>query len=1243
VSQSQVPEECSRKSFLENFLGTLASPYFTNKGNLSVYLISSTDQRSDDERDIVDRCITALLIESLGYDKREVLYDKTKDGKRPDYVIKIEEYPRSACFIIEDKNTTELNITHYRPQLQGYMTQFGASRGMLINGHSILAYDQLEGGLQTPAIEIDLSLAVHAWIGDVLFANGKSKVEALDECGLLSSFSALWQRFGRSSFASLYGLIDDLTLQNETGNHKPHEINGSTWKTEFCRIPIISITQENAHDLTETIKGLIGEFEDDADAQLTAIDTDYKKYKTATERIPTESATLQAQEDSLVKSVLRMLPTLDQNTKDNEERLLRKIMSGEALVKELDHVESLLYSANSAKAKKDDHIQNLINEICAHTDKRFRYLRKLKAQHKKSIEVNNYFETWKEKTASIVFPSEKPEFLRSEFLSQTAYLVIIRILLVRIMEDKNLVNRMFTNGGIALWFREVEPHYLKHAMGRSADYLLEFAYTSAQHIYAHFYAEHTVLDWYVPDRNAVVKVLHKLAGFDLSKINRDIIGSVYGQYVEAKHKHESGMYFTPPDVVSFMLDRIGYKGKDIIDKKLVDLSCGSGGFLVEAAKRLVEAHTEYWRGVGEPHIPPEEIQKVLNDIGKCIHGIDLNPFACALAETNLLIQVIDIVNIAYKHDQLATIERFHIYNSDSLLFSADTRSIQSGTLPFENEDLPVEDQLKAGIGKWKDKFDYVVGNPPYIRADESPYMQSYRERIKREHISEAVRKTMVLKWDMFVPFVASSLNLLRPESEHSNAGRMAIITSNAIETVPYSSELRKLLVDTATVNEVHFFKGVKLFEDAMVQNTITIITNCLPNENTETERFWHNEAPKGEANNLRSQKLRQLEYKVDVFRQELPALEIAKGVATIPLADIFYISVGMVLNADEKTNKGAFKIEDLILDYPDETHCAAFVRSQDIGNYGIRKPQYLEYGEGTRVPGNIRRPTFPELYNRPKLMVGRFTGFAVYDDGTWDDLQYLKCNDSVFLLMPWCNLKGIDNRAIQSELKSRPISRELLETISAKIDPWYATAFLNSTQMEALLAGVSRSSNQYELKPNDFREISIPFPDDHGIMQSAARLAKRASMIQQEIMKLRKEGWIIKEEKLEASAIIPAGIPTLALTLARAKWNLKFSLPTANVCKLERVGHTLFYGKREAVSLTTTENEAAVEWLRRQLLNLPEGITLGEVLQMNDFKIPDTPEHAAKALKALEEMELLTTGKIAEITQIRELISKGEC
>lgn len=1229
------------ESFLTSFVGTLADDHFSTNGCLVHYLATPEIGRSGDEANIVDLRITQLLLTALGYASKEIDYNDQKGAMRPDYAIKIAEYPRPACFIVEDKNTATLNLRRHRPQLQGYMTQYGAPRGMLINGHAILVYDQLEGGVQTPAIELPLSDAVLAWRGEHLLAPGKTAMAALDACGLTSILAALWRRFKRESFAGLQMLIDDLTLQSAKGGGASHRTDGKTWIPSLCRIEIVKIDGDNADLLTEAIKGLIAEFEDDADAQLAAIEVDYQDYLVAAAKIPSETSTLQQQEENLVADALQLMPGADKETREYDEGLLRKIMRGEVLAAELSVIERRLYNLHLIKAGKGtgkDPIFVLFSRLRAFTEKRYRYLSKLQSHHHDSIQTVHYIDTWKEKTASLVFQTSDAAMLRREFLAQTAYLIIIRILLVRIMEDKKLVNRMFTNGGLALWFRHVESHYLQHAMGRSANFLLDLAYTSAQHIYAHFFSERSVLDWYTPDRNAVIRVLHKLAGFDLRSINRDIIGTVYNQYVEGKHKHESGMYFTPPNVVSFMLDRIGYKGTDIIGKRILDLSCGSGGFLVEAATRLVDAYRDYWKAQGYPHVPPEQVQGVLDEIRDSLHGVDLNPFACALAETNLLIQVIDLFTIAHDAGAPATIERFRIFNSDSLSFSADTLASQAGTLPFPEDDLPIEDQMKAGLGKWSEKFDFVVGNPPYVKADENDSIGAYRDRIKREYPSDAVRATMVQKWDLFVPFVAASWNLLKAGTDDANAGRMAIITSNAVETVPYCEGLRELLVNEATVNEVHFFPGIKLFADAMVQNTI-LVASRRPCRQSHTERFWHDSTPRrGAIGQAKTQGLRQSKYRASIFRQELPTIKLLTGVPSVKLADVFYLSKGMVLHANEKTHKGAFTIDDLIVDRHDTVQRAPFAGSKDISHFGINNVRYLEYGVSTRVPVQVSRPTFPELYDRPKLMVAEFGGFA-YDDGQWDVDGYLKCNHSVFLMVRWCDLAGIDNKSIRSDLDKRLPIRAQLELESAKIDPWYVLAFLNSQQMRALLDGVARSAIAGRLQPDDLRQITIPLPNEPALIAHIASLAQQTSSILKQLLPIRKQRWQITEQAAFGPAVIPAGIAALPLDRARVKWNLILSNLTAKVNKLTRVDHRLFAGKQEIARLPSSVPEEAMEWLRRQWLLLPEGTTMGEMVALNPL-IPETPALAAKALSQLDAEEQRVTVLIAKISQARREISK---
>ncbi len=801
--------------FLESFLGDLASFDFSSAGSLPDYLSLPEIERCGDEMPVVDNRITESLLAALGYAKSEWKYNQNNADGRPDFVVSIPEYPEPACLVVEDKSTTTPKLAAHRGQLLGYMTRCRAPRGLLVNGFAIVAYDHADLLANTPTFEIPLGLAVETWLGRSLLSAGARGFEALDNAGLLPALSALWRRYGREGFAALQTLIDDLTLQPDG---TPHKLDGGTWKPTFSRIPLHPVGQ-HPQVLTEAIKGLIAEFEDDAAAQLAAYEQAYDEFAALAAGLPGEAPFVD-QERQLITTLRMLMPS---GIQAEERRLLeeqvRLFLDGRLLPRALKDIAARLYETHGARPRNGhDPIGALVAEIRVLAIKRLRHSEKMRAEYGDATRVMDYFQTWRSKTGSLVFQSSDPQRLRREFVAQTAYLVIVRMLLVRIMEDKGLMPRAFTDGGLALWFRQVEPQYLAldPGHGSGTHYLLSLAYASAQHVYAHFYQEKTVLDWYRPDRTAVVRVLHILAGFDLQDIDRDIIGTVYNQYVEERHKHESGMYFTPPPVVEFMLDRAGYVGGDILGKKLVDLSCGSGTFLVAAARRLVAAHRDYWQRQGKPDIPPDQAENVLRDVQEALHGIDLNPFACALAEINLLIQVLDLVGAVVL--QIATpiqLERFHVYNADSLSFAPVTTACMAEGLLLPPDELPVEDQIKTAQGRWASGFDFVVGNPPYVRADENDeWLREYRAQVKREHPLAPVRDTLTLKWDLFVPFVAQSAAVLK------EGGTLCLITSSAIEKVPYADALRQYLVATTKLQEIHFFPGVRLFVDAIVENTI---------------------------------------------------------------------------------------------------------------------------------------------------------------------------------------------------------------------------------------------------------------------------------------------------------------------------------------------------------------------------------------------------------------------------------------
>jgi len=125
--------------------------------------------------------------------------------------------------------------------------------------------------------------------------------------------------------------------------------------------------------------------------------------------------------------------------------------------------------------------------------------------------------------------------------------------------------------------------------------------------------------------------------------------------------------FTQRDIVNFMLDEMGFWDKNILQKSILDPSCGDGAFLTEIAKRIVKLSDN------------EDIEKHL----KYVLGWELDKIQAEKCNENL--------NLIYK-----TI--YNIKNCDSIVYG----------LSIYKDDLFQENQ----------KFDYIVGNPPYIGYNE---------------------------------------------------------------------------------------------------------------------------------------------------------------------------------------------------------------------------------------------------------------------------------------------------------------------------------------------------------------------------------------------------------------------------------------------------------------------------------------------------------------------------------------------
>ena len=159
---------------------------------------------------------------------------------------------------------------------------------------------------------------------------------------------------------------------------------------------------------------------------------------------------------------------------------------------------------------------------------------------------------------------------------------------------------------------------------------------------------------------------------DFGNLGAEELGSVYESLLEliphydpdkrtytlevlpGNERKESGSYYTPSSLVECLLDstldplldeacsRGGAKEKvtALLELTVCDPACGSGHFLVAAARRI--AKRVAIEETGEPEPPEAEIRKALRRVvGRCIYGVDINPMAAELAKVSLWLEALE--------------------------------------------------------------------------------------------------------------------------------------------------------------------------------------------------------------------------------------------------------------------------------------------------------------------------------------------------------------------------------------------------------------------------------------------------------------------------------------------------------------------------------------------------------------------------------------------------------------------------
>lgn len=230
-----------------------------------------------------------------------------------------------------------------------------------------------------------------------------------------------------------------------------------------------------------------------------------------------------------------------------------------------------------------------------------------------------------------------------------------------------------------------------------------------------------------------------------------------------------GDVFTSPRVVCFMLDLIGYTSdKDLSAYKVLEPSFGHGDFLIEIQNRLIQSANKF-------NFDASEI------MSKNIYGCEID---------------------RGKYDKCIDTLRLEMPN-------------------FTPSNLKTEDFL---FSLWNTQFDFIIGNPPYIRYENIP--EKVRNLYKNKFYTFHYRS------DLYILFYEHSLRNL------SVNGRHCFICSNRWLKNEYGKKLRAYISSSFNLEYIIDVENINTFkESVLAYPSITLISNTEGGKNVKLAKI----------------------------------------------------------------------------------------------------------------------------------------------------------------------------------------------------------------------------------------------------------------------------------------------------------------------------------------------------------------------------------------------------------------------
>jgi len=596
----------------------------------------------------------------------------------------------------------------------------------------------------------------------------------------------------------------------------------------------------------------------------------------------------------------------------------------------------------------------------------------------------------------------------------------------------------------------------------------------------------------------VAKIIEKLdtSKFDFNvPAEGNILGDVYEKFMDRETRKAIGQFYTPDFVIEYILNNTVAEA-DVVENPFVsvlDPACGSGHFLIMAYDILRKKFEENIDKLREKYADVEYVYKNEKMKGKeywvkdrihyhilkhCIFGADIDSFAVQLTTINLLLKdlehITDELNIM-ECDSLIKWEedydwhdlKHQLEDHSRLYYTINYKDVvgiqRQDTLSWDKAE-----ELVRLCEFWSKKYDYVVGNPPYVNSYNLTPQQ--REIYNNQNYS-----FLHMKFDLYVLFYERGISCLK------HYGKLGYINPYSMNNQKYAEKLRKYLLDNTYIEKIVDYTGISVF-DATVTGCIYILKLKKEHESSENEI----EIIKVKDNERYFIK-QILFYKTPsfMFRIELSSINvdiINKMNNNKKVDDFCYVSMGAEVHSKEtdmiksRKNERISKIKKSELYKP-------FLEGLDIEKYYIKEvKKFLNY-----QPKLMRRPKFPELFENNKIIIRNVTGengiIATLDESS----HYVDCTLNCCILGN--NLKKVRNNVLNRK-KFRDKKYEdidlyaLLAYLNANATNYYFKIFLG---------------DNLHVNPNDIKELPIKLSSELSI-NYLANGAKRILQLKRKIV-----------------------------------------------------------------------------------------------------------------------------------------------